>query len=266
MQKCWGGEERVGNPFYGMTRVASAPRQEATAASPTGINYLHRSELPLISLVMVLPFIILYEVGTRYFTTAALHGGDQQIIAFSKMQAFFQLMGGSSRHLPAMAVVSVLLISHIVRKDPWEIDLRVLLGMVMESGVLTIPLILFGIALPRYFPLAAAQMTQTDQRILAFGAGVYEEFCFRLALFALLSLLFHDILKTKRMITNLLVVGTSAISFSAYHYLSPYEHFQLQTFVFRTIAGGYFGILFLTRGFGITASCHCFYDLIITFL
>jgi hypothetical protein len=249
-----------------MTRIAVAPSQEAPAASNSGFNYLQRSELPLISLVMVLPLIVFYEVGTRYFTTAALHGGDQQIIAFSKMQAFFHLMGGSSRHLPAMAVVAVLLISHIVRKDPWEIDLRVLLGMVLESGLLTIPLILLGIALPRYFPLAAAQISQSDRRILALGAGVYEEFCFRLALFALLSLLLHDILKTRRTLTNLFVVGISAISFSAYHYLSPSEHFQLQTFIFRTIAGAYFGILFLTRGFGITASAHCFYDLIITFL
>jgi hypothetical protein len=249
-----------------MTRVAIAPRHEAAAAERTGFNYLHRSELPLTSLVFLLPFIVLYEVGTRYFTTAALQGRDEQIIAFSLMQRFFLLVGGSSRHLPAMTVVAVLLISHIVRKDPWQIDLRVLLGMLVESGLLAIPLILLGVALPRYFPLAGMTGPLTDRRILALGAGVYEEFFFRLALFAVLSLLLHDLLKTQRVITNLLVVATSAIAFSAYHYLSPNEHFQLQTFIFRTIAGIYFGIVFLTRGFGITASSHCFYDIIITFL
>jgi hypothetical protein len=249
-----------------MSRVATAPRQESAPTERPPLNYLHRSELPLISLVYLLPFLVIYEVGTRYFTTAALHGRDEQIIAFSLMQRFFLLVGGSSRHLPAMTVAAVLLISHIARKDSWEIDLRVLLGMIVESVLLTVPLILLGIALPRYFPLAATATPQTDRLILALGAGVYEEFFFRLALFALLSLLLHDILKAPRMITNLLVVAISAISFSAYHYLSPQEHFQLQTFIFRTIAGAYFGILFLHRGIGITSASHCFYDIIITFL
>jgi len=249
-----------------MTRVAIAPRQEILPTQRTGFNYLHRSELPLTSLVFLLPFIVLYEVGTRYFTTAALHGRDEQIMAFWLMQRFFLLVGGSSRHLPAMTVAVVLLISHIVRKDSWQIDLRVLLGMLVESGLLAIPLILLGVALPRYFPLAAVGGPLTDRRILALGAGVYEEFFFRLALFAVLSLLLNDFLKTGRKVTYLLVVAISSIAFSAYHYLSPYEHFQFQTFVFRTIAGAYFGILFLNRGFGITASSHCFYDLIITFL
>jgi hypothetical protein len=41
------------------------------------------------------------------------------------------------------------------------------------------------------------------------------------------------------------------------------ESFQLQSFVFRTGAGLYFAVLFLTRGFGITAGCHIAYDITI---
>jgi len=253
-----------------MSQVMSAPRSAAapavSSANRVGLHYLERSEMPLISLVFLLPLVILYEVGTRYFTTAALHGRDEQIIAFSLMQRFFVFVGAGGRHLPALTVVFVLLAWHIARKDSWDIDIRVLFGMAVESGLLTVPLILLGIALPRYFPLAAITGPRTDRVILALGAGVYEEFFFRLALFAILSLLIRDFLKLGRGLTNLFVVVTSALLFAAYHYLSPTEHFQTQTFIFRTIAGAYFGIVFLMRGFGITASSHCFYDLIITIL
>lgn len=249
-----------------MSRAISAASAPPAATEQAAFRYLDRSELPLISLVFVLPLIVLYEVGTRYFTTAAQHGREEQIIAFSLMQRFFTFVGAEGRHLPAMSVAGVLLAWHIARKDSWQIDIRVLIGMAVESGLLTIPLILLGVALPRYFPLTAATSAQTDRLILSLGAGVYEEFFFRLALFTFLSLLLRDLLKAGRTTTHLLVVAISAVSFSAYHYLSPNEHFQLQTFIFRTIAGAYFGIVFLTRGFGITAASHCFYDIIITLL
>jgi len=248
------------------TRAIGAPAPAAAGRGRMPSSYLERSEMPLISLVFLIPFIVIYEVGTRYFTTAAMHGRDEQIIAFSLMQRFFYFVGAQGRHLPALAVAGVLLAWHIARKDSWEIDIRVLFGMALESILLTLPLILLGVALPRYFPLAAAFGPRSDRLILAFGAGVYEEFFFRLALFAFLSLLLRDILKLGRNVTCLLVVLSSAFLFSAYHYLSPSEHFQMQTFIFRTIAGAYFGIVFLVRGFGITASSHCFYDLIITAL
>ena len=59
----------------------------------------------------------------------------------------------------------------------------------------------------------------------------------------------------------------SGILFSAYHYLSPEEPpFRLHTFVFRSLAGIYFGILFMTRGFGITAASHSAYDIFVLML
>jgi hypothetical protein len=42
--------------------------------------------------------------------------------------------------------------------------------------------------------------------------------------------------------------------------------FNWTEFVFRTIAGVYFAILFAIRGFAITAGTHAFYDIIATIL
>jgi uncharacterized membrane protein len=61
------------------------------------------------------------------------------------LQGFFALFGATGRHLPALAVVSILLAWHIARKDCWSISLRTLLGMAAESVALGVPLIVFGL-------------------------------------------------------------------------------------------------------------------------
>jgi hypothetical protein len=233
-------------------------------------GYFARSELPLTSLIFVLPLIVIYEVGTRYLTTAAQSGLDQEIIAFRKIQEFFALFGVNGRHLPAIAVVGILLACHIARRDAWTVHLYTLAGMVVESALLGLPLIGISVLLARYFTLAAGVGAGAgsikDNLIMSVGAGVYEELVFRLALFALLSLLLKDALRMRRAWSYLLVVLISAICFSAYHYLSPTEHFRTRTFVFRAVAGIYFGMLFIVRGFGVTAGCHAAYDIMIGFI
>jgi len=97
------------------------------------------------------------------------------------------------------------------------------------------------------------------------GAGIYEELVFRLILMTALMLLLSDLLRLPKFWSSLLMVSISAILFSLYHYLG-HETFQWRSFAFRTAAGIYFAGLFLTRGFGITAGCHIFYDILIVAL
>jgi len=101
--------------------------------------------------------------------------------------------------------------------------------------------------------------------VLSLGAGVYEELMFRLIAFTLLSFLVFDFLKMRVVFGSLLIVLTSALLFSAYHYLGG-EPFRWWTFTFRALAGLYFGCVFLCRGFGITAASHASYDILILFL
>lgn len=246
-----------------MTRAASiAPRPTQIA----GGGYLRESELPLSGLAFLLPLMIVYEVGTRYFTTAALHGHEQQIIAFTLMQRFFRMCGVHGQHLPALAVATILLAWHIARGDRWHLQFTTLVGMGAESTLLALPVIALAREIARHFPLAAMNASTRDVVIMSLGAGVYEELVFRLALFALLSFVLRDALKINAFWSHLSVVVLSALAFSGYHYLSPVEHFQWRAFLFRTAAGAYFGVLFLARGFGITAGCHTAYDILILYL
>jgi hypothetical protein len=247
----------------------STPRSTAGSSSRGGVGgYFRASELPLTSLAFLLPLVILYEVGTRAFTFDPVHQTEQRIIAFNLMQRFFLLFGASGRYLPALAVVGVLLSWHIARGDGWKIKIGHVGGMGLESLVLAMPLITLGRVAEQYLsqiPLAGASHSAgatTSLLVLSLGAGVYEELVFRLIAFTLLSFLLVDVLKMGKGLSSLLIVLLSAGLFSAYHYLGG-EPFRWWTFAFRAMAGVYFGIVFVCRGFGITAGSHAAYDLCI---
>ena len=260
-----------------MTRASAAAsgagsRRNGSSSKAGGAGqargYFARSELPLVSLAFVLPFVILYEVGTWYFTADPMRQTEQRIIAFNLMQEFFALFGASGRYLPAMAVVLILLSWHVARQDPWRVEPRYLAGMLAESAVLAVPLVVMGFVvtqyMEQYLPLFASRRTGSLV-VLSIGAGIYEELVFRLAAFTVLSFVLVDLMGMKRVWAGLAMVVISSLLFSLYHYLGA-ERFDLRTFSFRTAAGCYFGTVFAFRGFGITAGTHAAYDLLIVAL
>jgi hypothetical protein len=248
-----------------MSRAASGRRgagtaKPSTSAPPRVEGYFQRSELPLASLAFLLPLVVLYEVGTRHFAWDAAHHTEQRIIAFALMQRFFLLFGASGRYLPAMAVVGILLAWHIARRDEWRVEMGTVFGMLLESLLLALPLLLLGRLTTYYVPQAAAPHPEMGNLfVLSVGAGVYEELMFRLIAFTLLNFLLMDLLRIRKSWSYLLMVLISAVGFAAYHYLG--EPFRWQTFAFRTVAGIYFGIVFIFRGIGITSGVHASYDI-----
>ena len=250
-----------------MTRAAhaSAARQRPPRVVK---GYFARSELPLVSLAFLLPFIVLYEVGTWQFTTDAARQTEQRIIAFNLLQEFFALFGASGRYLPALAVGLILICWHVARQDPWRVEPRYLWAMLGESLLLALPLLGIGFVathyLEHYLPLFAARKT-AGLLVLSIGAGIYEELVFRLIAFTLLSFVFVDLMKMSKGRAGLLMVVSSSLLFSLYHYLG-HEQFDFGTFAFRTAAGAYFGAVFVFRGFGITAGTHAAYDVYIVSL
>lgn len=99
--------------------------------------------------------------------------------------------------------------------------------------------------------------------MLALGAGVYEELLFRVILVSLIAFLARRILHWRPAVAALLAVVLSALVFAAFHYVGPYgDPLRLDSFVFRFIGGLAFSVLYVTRGFGVTAWTHSLYDLI----
>ena len=253
-----------------MSRATTAGHPAGTdaAAKPTPRSprgYFQRSELPLPSLAFLLPFLVIYELGTSYFAWDPVRHSEQRIIAFNLLQQFFHLFGASGRYLPALAVVGILLAWHIARGDRWQIEVKHLAAMLCESALLAVPLIALGFAAARFLPLFAIHYPPPNMLVLSVGAGIYEELVFRLISFTVLSFLFIDVLEVRRGWAYLLIVVVSSFLFSLYHYLGN-EPFQMRSFAFRTLAGFYFGAVFVFRGFGITAGSHAAYDLIVVLL
>ncbi|MFL5402944.1 MAG: type II CAAX prenyl endopeptidase Rce1 family protein, partial [Gemmatimonadales bacterium] len=99
------------------------------------------------------------------------------------------------------------------------------------------------------------------QLMISLGAGIYEELLFRVllvgGLFSLATVAFGwDAVRAK-----VFAVGIGAFIFSAFHYIGPYgEPLALGSFTFRMIAGLLLSVLYVLRGFGITAWTHALYD------
>jgi hypothetical protein len=252
-----------------MTRAASARMSRAAGASAGSRrelpgSYFARSELPFASLILLLPLLALYEVGTRHFATNPFAATEHRIIAFQLMQKFFHLFGASGRYLPALAIVGILLAWHIARNDPWKVKPGTLAGMTLEGCFLGLPLLAIGILGLRYLA-GSASSDWRGMVVLSIGAGIYEELVFRLIAFTLLHLLLVDLLDLPKLWAGAVTVLGASLLFSLYHYLGD-ETFNWYSFAFRTFAGAYFGIVFLFRGFGITACSHVSYDVCVVAL
>ncbi len=107
--------------------------------------------------------------------------------------------------------------------------------------------------------------------VTGIGAGIYEELVFRLILICVLMIFFCDLLKLSHNKSIVLSVMIAAALFSAHHHMAFFsgqqaEVFDLTEFIFRTIAGVYFAVVFAVRGFGITAGTHAFYNIIAVFV
>jgi membrane protease YdiL (CAAX protease family) len=222
-------------------------------------DYFEASRRPWVSLVFVLPLIGAYELGTLLFATDAATGTQTRIVAFIQIVKFFQLFGVTGRFIPSLTLIGVLLAVHLYRRDPWHIRGETLVGMAAESVGWALPLMAIAKLMSRFLLLQAGEEPAGIMAVVtSFGAGLYEELLFRVIFVGLLyRLLEHNMIDRRVNVAVTLLI--TSIAFSLYHYLGP-EAFNVRTALFRTVAGVFFGAIYLWRGFGVTAGFHAAYD------
>jgi membrane protease YdiL (CAAX protease family) len=94
---------------------------------------------------------------------------------------------------------------------------------------------------------------------LSLGAGLFEEFAFRVVLLTVLLGLFRLVLRPAWAAACAIVLA--ALIFSLAHYGGALgEVFDLRSFLYRWLAGLLFTLLYYQRGFAITAYAHALYD------
>ena len=232
-----------------MSKATQKPR-------PRRDNYWEHTRWPLHSLVIVAPLLLIFHVlELRY---------DSNLLAPSLVLRFLHYLGATQAFLPPLLIAVVLLLLHAARKDPWQIKPVALVGMVGESIFWTIPLV--GLSeLTGRLSAAIDVDAVLEPTLIAVGAGVYEEFVFRLVLISLVVLLFSDVLGLRRDVVTIAAVVCGAAIFGLCHFqwaqITGRAPLPWGRFLFFTVAGVLWGGLLLFRGFAVAVGCHIVWDL-----
>lgn len=248
--------------------------EEKPGAVPTRASaYFSEAQRPLHILVFLVPLLVAYELGALLY----LSGGDGQpktIAAWGMLARFFELFGVFGFHLPAVLLVTVLVVWHLLQRDPWTVRAPVLIGMAMEACVWTVPLTILLIVLGRALAVeaipAAAQVADPEtlrslpwqaRLTISAGAGLYEELLFRMIAIAAAHALLVDVMRLPSWVGGAIAIVLSAGAFAVYH-SQVGSSAGLSALAPYFVAGVYFGVLYLVRGFGLVVAVHFLYDVL----
>jgi len=219
-------------------------------------NYWIQSRRPVVSLVFIAPLLVIYEGGVLLW--GVQNGAD------AWMRQFLDFMGFGQHLLLPLLTVCVLLCWHYLTHEPWRFSPGVLSPMIVECLLLAICL---QVVLIFQGTLLLAIDGATEPGIAAkmaayLGAGIYEELLFRLILLSATVWLIRR-WWTAQNLSMVLAVLVCSLIFAAAHYEGHAgDAFHWFSFLFRFMAGVFFSILFIYRGFGIAAGSHAAYDIL----
>jgi len=219
-------------------------------------SYFHATRRPVNSLIFLLPLLGFFHVG------AVLYGSD--LWAPLLISRFLEFFGVTVTFLPAFAIMLVLLLQQAARRDGWKIQPEALAGMAAESLVYTLPLIALSFFTgPAVTAGAAGGQGLWEAIFQAVGAGIYEEFLFRLMLVGMGLLLLVDVLELNERAAALCVIVFGGLLFSLAHFdlVGEGRPFDWSPFVFLAAAGMFWGLLYAKRGFAIAVGSHILWDL-----
>ena len=215
-------------------------------------------------MAVVLPLAIFYEVGTRLFHVDAAAQTETRVLAFVWLRDLISPGAAAAWLVPAAAVIA-LAAWHVFAGHAWQLRPTVPIAMSMEATLLAVPLLAAVWLIGGMGLLAMAAGGVGGNLVLAAGAGVFEEFVFRLFGFAVGHALLAPVFGNKGSLAVTLVI--TSLAFAGYHHLpAAGEPFGLSVFGFRSLAGLWLGLIFLTRGFGVTVACHTAYNGLVTLL
>ena len=219
--------------------------------------YLHRSSDPVTSCVLVLPLLMLYNAGLTLTQWTALNGAD--FLTTSIVQHL-----GLNGFLYFQAAIALTFIGAIVfLRHKRDFTLNDYIPLLAESSVYAFAmgtLILFVLNRADLLNLGWMEGGEFARNLtISAGAGVHEEMVFRLLLIPSLILMLNRWARMPMRGAAVSAVLISSLIFSLAHYAGP-EAFSLFTFAYRTLAGIWFALLFLFRGFAVAVYTHCLYD------
>jgi hypothetical protein len=226
-------------------------------------SYWVESRRPLAALVFIAPLLIVYELGVLCF--GIQNGADDF------MRRFLNLLGFEQHFLLPVLTACILLGWHYLSRQPWRLSGGILPTMAVESLLLGLAVrmivyvqhVLFAVQAAGGDSFLTIVTNKLGIAIGFLGAGIYEELLFRLIL---LSLTMWGLRRAGMgpRTSMIAAVAMGGLVFAVAHLVGPAgEPPDFFKFLFRTLAGVFFSLVFLYRGFGIAAGSHAAYDLLV---
>ena len=227
-------------------------------------SYWLSTRSPLYSFLFTVPLFLIYEIGI--FLTSS---DDMFVLrngADALMRQILATFGITGLYWVGLIFFIGFIIAFILQRKYWEetqIHSDYFLLMMVESvgWSVLIYFLMTNIYLLLMNPTGSMLVQQVT---LAVGAGIYEEFLFRVLLIAGISVILGFIFQWSDKTRNWAAMVIAAGIFSSFHFIGEYgDFFSFNIFMIRFLAGMALGTLYFLRGFGITAWSHAIYDLIV---
>ena len=228
------------------------------------MSYLLKSRTSFYSFLFTLPLFFLYEVNIIFLSwddiLVVRNGAD---FLMRNILESFDIYGLYGLGLVFFLGLLVVYIFFIKEDQQQEVKVNFLFIMLAESIMWSVVLY-FSLFKFMVLLMSPNGKTILQQVTLAIGAGIYEEFLFRVLLIAGLSGILGFVFMWDKTFKNIIAVVLSGGIFSAFHFMGEYgDFFSMELFFIRFFAGLILGVLYMYRGFGITAYTHSIYDLIV---
>ncbi len=255
-------------------------------AQPTG--YFQRTQTLSLSLMYVLPWLLIYEIGLVILQPQAQNAAG--VIVW----LLFSLLGPAHIVFNLVVMLVILVAALRIRKQgglsPHYVPLlvvettvwAVLMGgfavvftTVAQENLPTLGLLLpleagvgdlFGAPPEGWNPGTFAIVSSV---VHSAGAGFYEELVFRLILLTVLIWFFRKLLSSKedprrnQFAAIFLAVLISSVLFALAHHLDPANPPTLAPMIFRTVCGAFLAVIFILRGFAAAVYTHTIYDIFV---
>ena len=222
-------------------------------------GYLKETQRPIYSAALVLPFLCVYHAGTILLHTTYINGADALMIRILSSLSVHSMFGS------ALVLAISFTIWQLKSGASWKIRSGMLFFTFLESLCFALILLFaFGWMTTHLSMAAGSRRSGVANLVLYCGAGIYEELVFRAFLLGILIAAFMFFFQVKRPAAATCAAILGSLLFALFHYIGPSgDSFTLSSFVQRTLAGLFFSVLYVTRGFGITSVSHAIYDILV---
>jgi len=229
-------------------------------------SYLNYSKHILSSVLLLTPFIFIYEIISffKFYNQDYIIRNSADAI----LRDFFSFF--TSINYYSIVLIVFILFAFINYKSylkDYNINLTYYLLMIFESFLYSLLLIIMLNGID--FLFINPELKYSDIILgfyLCLGAGIWEEVLFRFILISILFKIFEYFIISSNLKFFIIVI-ISAFAFSMFHYIghNP-DVFSINSFFIRFIGGFVLGYIYIFRGLGIVALMHFFYDFIIVLI